>query len=58
VVERPSDSTRVNDIKIVHTSILSVLDTTFTVRGYSKYLFDIKTMTSIGLDKLKVSLDC
>lgn len=55
-VDRPSDSCRLNDIKVIHTSVKDVLITTFTLRGFSKYTFDIKTMTSIGPAKLKVNI--
>jgi hypothetical protein len=56
IIDKPDNSQNVSDIKVLHTSIKSVLHTTFTVRGMSKYLFDIKTMTSIGIEKLKVTI--
>lgn len=56
IVERSKSYNRFNDIKVCHTSILQIFNNTFTLRGFSKYLFDMKTMTSIGREQLKVTL--
>lgn len=56
IVDKPVSFNNVSDIKVTHTSIKYLLKKTFKVRGYSKYIFDIETMQSIGREKLKVRI--
>jgi hypothetical protein len=49
IVDKPFNSQRLSDIKEVHTSINWMGRDFFTVAGYSKYLFSLKTMQNIGV---------
>ena len=48
IATKPFHFNNTSDIKEVHTSIKEIFVNTFTLRGYSKYLFDIKTLKNIS----------
>lgn len=55
-VDREPSFYRVHDNNKIQTSVKEIFATTFTVRGFSKYLFKIATMESTGISKLKVKI--
>lgn len=55
-VDREPNSLRLNHNNKVQTSVKEIFITKFTLRGFSKYLFDIETMESTCISKLKVKI--
>ena len=56
LVDKPFNSQNLSDIKVIHSSIKEVYKNKFTIMGLSKYVFDINTLESIGIEKLKVKI--
>lgn len=55
-VDREPNSMRLHHNNKIQTSVKEIGVTKFTLRGFSKYVFDIETMESTCISRLKVKL--